>query len=366
MPSLPTSPTNWKFLLAKQRWQRLARYGFPANDLRHLKRFVQQADLRLLWRANPRLLAQRLNWREPYTLDVLTAAVAEGLYQLEWEAYCGVCGALLQRTDQLAEIETHQTCESCQNEGELHLDEEITPRVSATAAARRLPPRPHDDPEFRSRVDAELGRLPALTWINRPLFRQLLGEQALPPNNSLGVGHLAVFFSDLKDSTHLYQRLGDGTAYRLVRQHIEAVETAVEAFGGSVVKIIGDGIMGVFTEDDAAIESLIRSVQAVQQLNAQAGLQGEDRLHLKVGLHAGPCIVVTLNSRLDYFGSTVNIASRLSDLAGGDEIWLSQALLHNPAVRQVITQYPRVRENGVRLRGLAGEVDVCRLSLGET
>src|SRR3546814_2334232 len=40
---------------------------------------------------------------------------------------------------------------------------------------------------------------------------------------------------------------------------------------------------------------------------------------IKLGLHRGPCIAVTLNDRLDYFGSTVNLAARLQGQSrGGD------------------------------------------------
>lgn len=58
-------------------------------------------------------------------------------------------------------------------------------------------------------------------------------------------------------------------------------------------------------------------------INAQAALasppEGVCPLTLKAGLHAGPCIAVTLNGRLDYFGSNVNIAARLEPLSNGED-----------------------------------------------
>ena len=53
-------------------------------------------------------------------------------------------------------------------------------------------------------------------------------------------------------------------------------------------------------------------------------------MRLKAGLHYGPCIAVTLNERLDYFGSTVNIAARLVGLSGGSDIILSAAVREDP------------------------------------
>ena len=59
-------------------------------------------------------------------------------------------------------------------------------------------------------------------------------------------------------------------------------------------------------------------------------------LTLKAGLHTGPCIAVTLNDRLDYFGSTVNMAARLESLSTGNDVIISRALYDDPEVRELI------------------------------
>ena len=61
-------------------------------------------------------------------------------------------------------------------------------------------------------------------------------------------------------------------------------------------------------------------------------------LRLKLGLHAGPAIAVTLNERLDYFGSTVNIASRLEGQAHGDDLVVSAEIMRDPAVQRVLME----------------------------
>jgi class 3 adenylate cyclase len=48
--------------------------------------------------------------------------------------------------------------------------------------------------------------------------------------------------------------------------------------------------------------------------------RGREDLLLKIGIHEGPCLAVTLNDRQDYFGQTVNIASRVQDLADAQAI----------------------------------------------
>jgi class 3 adenylate cyclase len=59
-------------------------------------------------------------------------------------------------------------------------------------------------------------------------------------------------------------------------------------------------------------------------------------LTLKAGIHSGPCIAVTLNDRLDYFGSTVNMAARLESLSTGNDVIISRALYNDPEVREFL------------------------------
>ena len=61
-------------------------------------------------------------------------------------------------------------------------------------------------------------------------------------------------------------------------------------------------------------------------------------LWLKVGLHSGPCIVVNLNERLDYFGSTVNIAARLPNFSEGGEVILSDTFYQDPEIRDFLEE----------------------------
>ncbi len=364
-----TKPTPTNLMAIFPHWQRHAAFqhlrhdAHTAEDVAHFQQFARKAHDHELYRANPRYLAQKMGWTEGHTLDFLILAVEEGLLDFEWEVYCPVCGALLQRTHEFHRLESHQHCEMCHNDADIRLDEEITPRVSAQNMLRRLHPSRRDRADFRAQVDESLGRLPALHLVNRSLFREKLGSQVLPNNHSLGVQHLVVFFSDLKQSTQLYQTLGDAAAYRLVRQHFEIIFDAIERHGGAAVKTIGDGVMGTFFDNTAALRGVVESVRGIQQLNQQAALTEPQQLHLKVGMHAGPCIVVTLNNRLDYFGSTVNIAARLSDLAQGDDIWLTKAVLNDPDTLTLAEEFPCDCDQKIQLRDIHRTIEVCRLQL---
>ena len=79
-----------------------------------------------------------------------------------------------------------------------------------------------------------------------------------------------------------------------------------------MIKTIGDSVMAVFPRPVAALKALA----AAQDLLASPPA-GSRPLLLKGGIHYGPCIAVTLNDRLDYFGSSVNLAARLAGLSSG-------------------------------------------------
>jgi class 3 adenylate cyclase len=84
-----------------------------------------------------------------------------------------------------------------------------------------------------------------------------------------------------------------------------------------------------------------RPVDALIAINeAQRALanppEGGMALVMKAGIHTGPCIAVTLNDRLDYFGSTVNLAARLEGLSTGCDIIVSRAMYDDPEFAQLL------------------------------
>jgi class 3 adenylate cyclase len=95
-------------------------------------------------------------------------------------------------------------------------------------------------------------------------------------------------------------------------------------------------------------------------LAAQACLaepaDGTRPLPLKAGIHAGPCIAVTMNERLDYFGSTVNAAARIVGLSSGDDVVISGAVRTDPEVAELIAgQGLALEPVEAALRGFDGE-----------
>jgi class 3 adenylate cyclase len=163
------------------------------------------------------------------------------------------------------------------------------------------------------------------------MFRDLFAAEALRPGEQISVGTLTVLFTDLRESTKLYREIGDATAFGRVMNHFDVLRQAIAEHDGAVVKTIGDAVMAVFR---CAADGLVAMLEAQRKLAAPP--DGSMPLQLKAGLHTGPCIAVTLNDRLDYFGSTVNLAARLEGLSSGSDVIISRPVFEDVQVRELL------------------------------
>jgi class 3 adenylate cyclase len=145
------------------------------------------------------------------------------------------------------------------------------------------------------------------------------------------VGTLTILFTDLRNSTQLYREIGDATAFGRVMNHFDVLKKVIAEEDGALVKTIGDAVMAVFRQPVSALKAMLRAQEMLAAPSPVA-----EPLTLKAGIHSGPCIAVTLNDRLDYFGSTVNMAARLESLSTGNDVIISRALYDDPEVREFI------------------------------
>jgi adenylate cyclase len=159
-------------------------------------------------------------------------------------------------------------------------------------------------------------------------FRDLFSREVLRAGERIAVGQVTLVFTDLRGSTRLYREVGDAPAFGHVMNHFDVIRKAVAEEGGGIVKTIGDAVMAAFHHPAAALRAALRA----QGRLADSG-QSAPPLPLRVGIHTGPCIAVTLNDRLDYFGSTVNLAARLEGLSTAHDIIVSDAVATAPDVR---------------------------------
>jgi class 3 adenylate cyclase len=193
--------------------------------------------------------------------------------------------------------------------------------------------------------------------LSNQTFLDLFDTETIVAGEGLAVKRLALLFTDLQGSTALYERIGDMKAFDLVRLHFGYLREGITRNSGALVKTIGDAVMASFVDSLDALRAALEIRTRIAQFNADAG---GDQVALKVGLHSGACLAVTLNDRLDYFGQTVNIAARVQALAGAGEIVVTDDVLSALGASELIADLPIETTTAV-LKGVAGEVRIHRL-----
>jgi class 3 adenylate cyclase len=187
--------------------------------------------------------------------------------------------------------------------------------------------------------EALLGFDPYLTGkhlLTSQTFRSLFRSEVVGGAQGLAIRDIALLFTDIRGSTALYQRIGDLNAFQLVQQHFELLRETTVRHGGAIVKTIGDAVMAAYPDAAHAVGAALDMLGAIERFNED---QPERPVLLKIGIHHGAAIAVTLNDELDYFGQTVNIASRVQEMADAAEIWITEAVWRYPGVKPLLEPY---------------------------
>jgi class 3 adenylate cyclase len=177
-------------------------------------------------------------------------------------------------------------------------------------------------------------------------FRDLFSSEVLADGIELAIRSMTIVFTDVVGSTQMYGDAGDARAFRLVHDHFEALREVIVLNRGAIVKTVGDAVMAVFVDPRDAVAAALRFGSAVAPLQ------------LRVGMHRGPCIAVRSNDRLDYFGATVNLASRVGHAARPGEVLLTAAIADDTRVAEIL---PPGERGTLALRGIANPVEVVRI-----
>lgn len=190
-----------------------------------------------------------------------------------------------------------------------------------------------------------------------PEFVQLFATEAPATGVDLAVSHIALLFTDLTGSTACYERLGDARAFALVQEHFADMEKCIADAGGALVKTMGDAVMASFASQGDAVKAAVAMVKANEVAHASAGLG------VKVGVHAGPCLVVRANERLDFFGTTANVAARMQAQAVSGEVVIGESLASDPTVAPLLEGYG-LRRFEAMLKGIRAAVSLVGIQVG--
>lgn len=188
-------------------------------------------------------------------------------------------------------------------------------------------------------------------------FRDLFSSEVLATGLELSIQSMTVLFTDLVGSTAMYSKSGDAPAFRIVSDHFDQMRAIIAQYDGAIVKTIGDAVMAVFRDSGNCLEAALRLPQAVGTVPCEGG-----QLQLRVGFHSGPCIAMRANDRLDYFGTTVNLASRLEHVAKGGEVAFTATTGTFPHMQAVVKKYglhPQTQR--IEIKGFEDSIAVQRV-----
>lgn len=126
----------------------------------------------------------------------------------------------------------------------------------------------------------------------------------------------AIMFTDMVGSTEMTTQLGDTMAVELLRAHDAIIRRCLEQHGGVEVKHLGDGIMASFDDVPASVASAVKIQEELTSYNDNS----KTPIRVRVGIHAGEPV----QENNDLFGSAVQMAARICDVAQAGSILVSR------------------------------------------
>ena len=389
-PKTPVKMTNVALQRLELLKQDLLDLKLAKDLVDRLVRYIEVGDRLELGRIRPYKLADEWGKDRRQLLELCLQSTRLGLLEFQWQLICPMCRGAKMTSQSLAGVVSTAHCDTCNLDFKTEFDKsvELTFRPNHTIrpiefttycmagpgvtthiyCQQLLKPveKRKIEPElkkglYRLRIFGEIKGEPinigkngvhtlnlsnttkrvqlyileTMLWSDQAstaadvtslqVYRDLFAREALRRNEQIIVGSLTIVFTDLKGSTQLYQQIGDAVAFGLVLNHFDILKDAISKEGGSIVKTIGDAVMAVVQHPVSAVKAMIE---------AQYGQK--EPIILKAGIHYGPCIAVNLNDRLDYFGTTVNLAARLESLSSGKDLVISDKIKKDPGVSEYL------------------------------
>ena len=193
---------------------------------------------------------------------------------------------------------------------------------------------------------------------------------------------ITVLFADIAGSTSIAERLDPEDWTTLVGEAFQRMNRTIERYGGTIARLMGDGVLAFFGapnahEDDPerAVRCGLDLVRAIDELDASSQISGADHLRVRVGINTGPVVVgmVGTEAASEYtaMGDTVNVAARMQSAARPGSVLITAAthrfvsglvegvdvgLLELKGKSATVGAYEitSLKEGAVHTRGLAG------------
>ena len=221
---------------------------------------------------------------------------------------------------------------------------------------------------IKSHAHAEVARTLGRVYLGRDA-----SEQVLRGKISRGVTEkikAVLWFSDVRGSTAISETIGPDEIIPFLNDYAQASIDAIHDAGGEVLKLIGDGVLAIFTHENVAVakRAALRAEHQFRRnlsaLNARRAAEGRPTTSAYVGLHIGQVFYGNIGSedRLDFtvVGPAVNEVSRIASMCSS----VDRELLMSSAFGDKLDAAGRkylVSTGRFVLRGISGAQDLYTL-----
>ena len=292
-------------------------------------------------------------------LDIFIQGVYDGVFILEWIYHCPTCGHIAYEAPSLHQASSQNFCTVCNKVFNNTLDTNIEVCFSIHPRLKML------DPTFKMNYIADIEKNirngKYRTWdtpdairgveiIQNNLYRELMRSEVLIGTQVLPLKNATILFANITNSTKLYASLGDQKTFLLIKDYVRILSDIIRKCGGVPVKTIGGVVMGSFIDPSEAFQAAVKALRLLIKHSQNKPVN--ERIEIKMGLHSGPVLMVTLNNLLDYIGLTVNSALDITYTALPNEIVISQALFNNRSIkRTILSVTDTVQKQQIRFKG---------------
>jgi len=175
---------------------------------------------------------------------------------------------------------------------------------------------------------------------------------------------VTVLFADIRGFTPLSENMPPADVISILNECMTRISKVINAHGGVIDKFVGDEVMALFgvpiEQPGAAVEAVKCATEIIIELekwNLEREAQGKEKILMGVGVHKGEMIAGNMGSenRLNYtvIGANVNLAFRLCAVAKPMEVLISESVLNDESVKQIVDVQ---REESFQLKGFTGEI----------
>lgn len=338
-------------------------------DVSSIVKFIEESPDEALYHIDLVMLGNEYGYDLEELLNIFIYGVKNGVFIMEWEYHCPHCGGIAKETSSLHSAEHENYCQVCKIDFINKLDVNVEVYFSIHPNIRQISDEYRK--AFNTKMMESINKTMMFQWKNKNtisgihiiqnnIFREMMGDEVLQPDQSLEIMHSTILFTDIKSSTEMYSKLGDAVAFRIVRDHFRILFKIIKEYNGVPVKTIGDAVMGVFINEQKA---LLAALEIQRNIIAySANKKNDEKIILKIGIHSGSTIVVTLNGRLDYFGNSVNTAARIQAQALPGEVVISETIFESEQNKKIIGKYvKKVSKNKIILKGIKNEINLFHI-----